>query len=138
MQAAAVFTGGQALGQVFGGISKYKQAKSQANAMKRDAFNQGTGAIETDSIRREEMRETLAAIATSRAANGLSSTSVTGTAIRKGVSRTMTRDRRIEVANQNRRAQATLRSAKIRAAAGRSALMGSFLGAGTTIAGGLT
>lgn len=94
-------------------------------------------AAQTDVFEREQLNTTIANIESIRAASNIDPTSPTSAAIVANETRISDRQREIKVAALNAQANEDQLSAMYRRRVGADALLGSFLSAGSTVAGGL-
>lgn len=128
------FEGG---GKLLAGQGQAASQEFLAQRDKRNAEFARLRADQTDAFEREQLNTTIANIESIRAAANIDPTSPTSAAIISNEKRIGDRQREIKVASLRAQASEDDASALFRRRLGEDALLGSYLGAGATVAGGL-
>lgn len=124
-------------GKIVGGQGQAASQEFMAERDKRSAELSRLKADQTDVFYRERLNDTIANIESIRAAANIDPTSPTSAAIIANEARISDRERQIKTASLRAQASEDDASALFRRRVGEDALLGSYLGAGATVAGGL-
>lgn len=135
---SAVGTVLQATGQVMAAREQSRAAKFEQEQLQRQEQNQRTAAAQAEARRREELTSQLGTIQAIRAGRGVAGGSPTGMAILTEVASDGTRDAQQASLNNLMAADSSRMSASMAGRKAQYTLLGGYLGAGATLAGGAT
>ncbi|WP_292229315.1 hypothetical protein [Brevundimonas sp.] len=124
--------------QIMSGRAQAKALKTEGVMLEAQAKGVDLQALQSSERRREELNANMAAFMASRAARGLSLDSPSGIAIEKELARQAVRDENVERVGFTNQSGALRMSAKAKRRAGSTANIMGYVGAGTTLADGVS